>query len=339
MEKRLIRGIHGESLLLIGESANYVNKYLPDSKVVIITDEEIYRLYPDFFRSYEAIVLGQGEQIKNLTTITSIYEKFVEYEVDRSTFILGIGGGLVCDIVGFAASTYLRGLHFGFVPTTLLAQVDASVGGKNGVNFNGLKNRIGTFNQPDFVLCDPVFFQSLPEKEFRCGLGEVVKHALIADAGMFDYIENHIAGIAAREPKVLQQLVSDSVCIKAEVVNRDERELGERRLLNFGHTVRHIIEERSSLTHGEAVAVGMVVAAQISQRRGLLPDAALDRITALLTALHLPVQLPLSHDEIIDNMVWDKKREGKDLYFIFLKDIGHAVIEKIPIRQLQAFIN
>jgi 3-dehydroquinate synthase len=246
---------------------------------------------------------------------------------------------VVCDITGFAASTYLRGLRFGFVPTTLLAQVDASIGGKNGVNFKGLKNRVGTFNQPDFVLCDPAFFQTLPEKEVRCGLGEIVKHALIADAGMFEYMEKNVSNIISRQPEVLQQLVADSVRIKAAVVNRDEREQGERRLLNFGHTVGHIIEERSTLTHGEAVAVGMVVAAQLSQQRGILSDSAFNRIIALLKALSLPVQCPLTCDEIAEGLAWDKKREGNALYFIFLKDIGHAVVEKVPIRQLQSLIS
>jgi len=338
MEKQVICGIYGESLLLIGESISCIDKYLPNSKVVVITDEEVLRLYPAFFQPYKIILIGRGEQIKNLSTVSYIYEKFVEYEVDRSTFVLGVGGGLVCDIAGFAASTYLRGLRFGFVPTTLLAQVDASIGGKNGVNFNGLKNRIGTFNQPDFVLCDPAFFQTLPEKEFCCGLGEVVKHALIADTEMFEYMEKHISSIVSRQPEVLQQLVADSVRIKTEVVNRDEREQGERRILNFGHTIGHIIEERSTLSHGEAVAVGMVAAAQLSQQRGMLPDSTFNRIVALLKALSLPIQCPLAQNEIIDNLGRDKKREGDELYFIFLKDIGHAVIEKMPISQLQAMI-
>ena len=338
MEKKLIRGIYGESLLLLGESANYVDKYLPDSKVVVITDTEVYNLYPAFFQPYKVIILGQGEQIKNLSTVSYIYEKFVEYEVERSTFVLGVGGGVVCDITGFAASTYLRGLRFGFVPTTLLAQVDASIGGKNGVNFNGLKNRIGAFSQPAFVLCDPAFFQTLSEKEFRCGLGEVVKHALIADAEMFEYMEKHVSSIVSRQAEVLQRLVADSVRIKAEVVNRDEREQGERRILNFGHTTGHIIEERSALSHGEAVAAGMVVAAQLSQQRGMLSDNAFNRIIALLKALSLPVQSPLTRDEIVDGLSWDKKREGDEIYFIFLQDIGKAVIEKKPIRQLQAMI-
>ncbi|MCL2098002.1 MAG: 3-dehydroquinate synthase [Bacteroidales bacterium] len=338
MEKELIRGASGESLILIGESANYLDKYLPDSKVAVITDEEVYRLYPALFQPYKTIVSGRGESVKNLTTIASIYEKFIEYEVDRSTFILGVGGGVVCDITGFAASTYLRGLHFGFVPTTLLAQVDASVGGKNGVNFNGLKNRIGTFNQPDFVLCDPTFFQTLSEKEFHCGLGEIVKHALIADAEMFEYIENRISDIISRKAEVLQQLVVNSVRIKTVAVNRDEREQGERRILNFGHTAGHIIEERSTLTHGEAVAAGMVIAAQLSQQRGLLSDSAVNRIIALLKALGLPIQSPLSRNEFIDNLAWDKKRDGNALHFVFLTNIGQARIEKMPINQLQSLI-
>ena len=164
-------------------------------------------------------------------------------EADRASFIVGIGGGIVCDVTGYAASTYLRGLKFGFVASTLLAQVDAAVGGKNGVNWEGYKNMIGVFNQPDFVICDPLLLRTLPRREVLSGMAEVVKHALIADAGLFSYLEENGSGVLDLRPEVMERLVCDSVRIKSSIVNRDEREKGERRLLNFGHTFGHALEK------------------------------------------------------------------------------------------------
>lgn len=334
----MIYGGSKSSQLIVGESIKIFKQWLPYPDPVIITDKSVYKLYSHLFQPFKTITINSGEEEKSLSTVSYIYDGFLEYGVDRSTFIVAVGGGQVCDIAGFAASTYLRGLHFGFVPTTLLAQVDAGVGGKNGVNFHGLKNRIGTFTQPDFVWCDPAFFTTLSEREFRCGLGEVVKHALIADAGLFAYMENHVAGILQREPAVMERLVLDSVRIKSAVVNRDEQEQGERRILNFGHTIGHVVEQLSELNHGESVSVGMVAAAKISGQPGLLPEECITRITALLQELGLPTTCPVPAAQLLSLLDKDKKREGDHLHFVLLRAIGQPVIERIPLSRLQDLI-
>ena len=185
----------GDSTLLIGESLQALSRYLPPGKTFIITDANVREAYGRLFPPAEVIEIGTGEGIKNLETVGSVYEALIRCEADRASFILGIGGGIVCDVTGYAASTYLRGLKFGFVASTLLAQVDAAVGGKNGVNFEGYKNLIGVFSQPDFVICDPVLLRTLPRKEVLSGMAEVVKHALIADADLFLYLEEKGPGL------------------------------------------------------------------------------------------------------------------------------------------------
>jgi 3-dehydroquinate synthase len=205
-----------------------------------------------------------------LETVTTIFNQLVDMEVDRSTLILGIGGGIVCDIAGFVASTYMRGTPFGFVSTTLLSQVDASVGGKNGVNFGGYKNMVGVFNQPEFVVCDMMLLKTLPFREIQCGFAEIIKHGAIADHRMLDFIENHRDAALDLESRIVEHLVYRSVEIKAGVVTRDEREKGERRKLNFGHTFGHAIEKLTGIPHGEAVGIGMVMAAALSVKKGLL---------------------------------------------------------------------
>jgi 3-dehydroquinate synthase len=338
MKKIIVHGSDKDSTLLIGGEFRHINMYLPQTKVIVITDEHIHELYPSYFIGSEVIVIGYGESIKNLDTVAAIYNQLTHKEADRSTFILGVGGGVVCDITGFVASTYMRGMRFGFVPTTLLAQVDASVGGKNGVNFGGFKNRIGTFNQPDFVLCDTSFFKTLPEREIHSGLAEVVKSALIADAAMFGYIETHINEILMQQPAVMEYLISSSLTIKADIVSSDEKEHGERRKLNFGHTIGHAIEQQTKLTHGESVSIGMAVATKLSEQSGLLSPASVEHITNILQRMQLPVIPPLSKDKIIHALSGDKKKEGDVLHFVLLDDIGHAVVKEIALAQLRELL-
>ena len=213
--------------------------------------------------------------------------------------VVGIGGGIVCDICGFVASTFLRGVRFGFVATTLLAQVDASVGGKNGVNFGGYKNMVGTFNQPEFVLCDLDLLRSLPEEQLQCGFAEIVKHAAIADAGMFEALEKDAERALALDPMVIEGLVYDSLVIKSTIVNQDEKETGERRKLNFGHTFGHAIEKVTGVPHGQAVSAGMVLAAGLSHQRGLITASEKDRLCALLEQLNLPTGMTFDQDAVL----------------------------------------
>ena len=195
MHEIIVEGQTGRSRIMVGERLDHLASYLPEGRTIIITDEKVGALYQDRFPTGEVITIGCGEKHKTLKTLATIYDRLIEAEADRSSFIVGIGGGIVGDVTGFAASTYMRGLRFGFVPTSLLAQVDATVGGKNGVNFMGYKNMVGVFNQPDFVIADITLLNTLPPEEIACGLAEIVKHGCIADATYFDFIEAHCNAI------------------------------------------------------------------------------------------------------------------------------------------------
>jgi 3-dehydroquinate synthase len=334
-----IHGSTGNSTIVIGETLQNLHEYIHSEKKVIITDENIRRLYSKDFPPYEVIEIGTGEKIKNLDTVQAVYRKLLGLEVDRSSLIVGIGGGIVCDIAGFAASTYLRGVRFGFVPTTLLSQVDASVGGKNGMNFDGYKNMVGIVNQPEFVICDMNLLKSLPEREIMCGFSEIVKHAAIAHADLFSYLEEHYKKALELDTEVIEKLVFDSVLIKSSIVNRDETEQGERRKLNFGHTFGHALEKSTGIPHGEAISLGMVVASALSARRGLLPEKDMERIEALLKKLKLPTRLRLDGKGVLDALRRDKKRKGERIYFVLLHGIGNGVVEEIAINELEAAVN
>ena len=334
-----IQGNAGNSTILIGERLLNLRRYIPSEKVVIITDTNVRRCYLKDFPSCEVIEIGTGENIKNLDTIRTIYGKLVDYEADRSSFIVGVGGGIVCDITGFAASTYLRGLRFGFVPSTLLSQVDASVGGKNGVNFGGYKNMVGVFNQPEFVICDMSILRSLPEVEISSGFAEIVKHAAIGDVDLFSYLEKYHEKALKLDPEMIEDLVYGSLLIKSSIVNRDEKETGERRKLNFGHTFGHAIEGTTGIPHGEAVSLGMVIAAAFSTKRNHLLAEDSERIVELLRKLKLPTKMKLDRERVLDALRKDKKRENESMHFVFLQGIGNSVVEEISMEELASIVN
>ncbi len=334
-----INGTTGNSTILIGESLQNLQKYTNSKEIVIITDKNVRRYYAKYFPHCEVIEIGIGEEIKNLDTVQKIYRKLVELELNRSSFVIGIGGGIVCDITGFVGSTYLRGVRFGFVSSTLLSQVDASVGGKNGVNFCGYKNMVGVFNQPEFVICDMNLLKTLPEKEIICGLAEVVKHAVIRDSDLFLYLEEHYNKALDLNTDIIEKLVYDSILIKSSIVNRDEKEKGERRKLNFGHTFGHAIEKTTGIPHGEAVSLGMMVAAALSAKRDLLSREDIRRIEELLKKLKLPTRLQIDGERVIEALRKDKKREGESINFVLLHGIGNAVVEEIPIKELEAVVD
>ncbi len=329
----------GLSRILINESIRNLKNYLNGKRTIVITDVNVNRYYNHQFADFEVVEIGTGEGIKNLETLAYIYQRLMNLEVDRSCFIVGSGGGIVCDIAGFAASTYMRGLPFGFVSSSLLSQVDASVGGKNGVNFHGYKNLIGVFSQPSFVICDLEMLKTLPQQELLCGFAELVKHAAIGSAELFSLIEGRYHDALALDMDLMERLVYDSVMIKAEVVRRDEKEKGERRKLNFGHTLGHAVEKTTGLPHGEAVSIGMAVASGLSVNRGHLPGEEADRIKNLLQNFHLPVEFKLDKEEILAAIRKDKKRAGESIHFVFLQGIGRAVVEEIPFPELERTIH
>jgi len=340
MNKLEIRSAIGASDILVGESLDNVCQYLPkNKKIAIITDRNVRRLYGDRFPAYPVIEIGLGETSKTLQTVNDVFGRLVELEFDRSSFILAIGGGIVCDTAGFIASTYMRGIDFGFVSSTLLAQVDASVGGKNGVNYEGLKNMIGTFNLPKFVICEMSMLKTLTHDDILCGMGEIVKHGAIKDAALFEFIENNYTKIDSLDEEVIGRFVYDSVVIKSNVVNADAKESGERKKLNFGHTFGHAIEKVTHIPHGMAVSIGMVVAARLSVSRGLMPQADADRMERLLKNIGMPTNIEFDKNEVLGALRHDKKRNGDDIQFILLTGIGSAVIENININELDSIVD
>jgi 3-dehydroquinate synthase len=257
---------------------------------------------------------------------------------DRSSFVVGIGGGVVCDITGFVASTYMRGVEFGFVATSLLAQVDASVGGKNGVDLDGFKNIVGTFNQPRFVICDTSMLKTLPAVELSNGFAEMIKHTLIADAVDFRFMEENIERLMGCDVEVITPLLAKSVRIKANIVTADEHEKGERKKLNLGHTWGHAVEKISGLPHGQSVSIGLEFAARLSTEKGLLENRDYMRLMNLLRELHLPICTNINPLRIFDALTKDKKRIADSVDFILMKGIGEVVIERIDFVDIQNFI-
>ncbi len=335
MEKITIKGSQSDSILIIGEDYKNYKNYLPKKQVIVLIDDKVRGIYGEYFNDYKVIEIGQTEKIKTLSTIEYILKKLIEYKADRSSFLLAVGGGIICDIGGFAASVYLRGIDFGFISTTLLSQVDASVGGKNGVNFQGFKNMVGVFNQPKFVICDPEMLKTLDSDDLNNGFAEIVKHTLIADATMFAFLEQNAKMALNLNSTFIEELISNSIKIKSNIVNKDEKEKGERRKLNLGHTYGHAVEKVLGVSHGKSVSIGLAVAAKLSVDRGSLTQNDYQRVINLLKALKLPVTMPEKHSEIIDALIMDKKREGSIIHFVLMNGIGNVTIEQISIKELK----
>ena len=322
--------VRQQSEVYIGSAAEILPELLPQGRVVVVSDATIDRLYHPLLAKYDSVLIGTGESIKTLQTVETIYRRFIELGVDRATFVLGIGGGIVTDVAGFAASTYMRGLPFGFISTTLLGQVDASVGGKNGVNVDGYKNMAGTFTQPQFVVCDPSLLRSLPDREFRAGLAEVVKAAIIADADLFGRIEQTSFETLRTDTDLLSDVISAAIRVKADIVEYDEKESGERRKLNLGHTLAHAIEKSSNrMNHGEAVAVGTALIAGAAVKLGVLKEEERQRIAEVLSRLGFDLTPPVEIKRLLKEVGKDKKNEDGMLRIVLPVGIGDCEVRKM----------
>lgn len=328
------------SVIAVGDTLEMFGELTADKKTIIITDANLYCLYGAIIDRYPHIIIPTGEEHKTIETIGFIGRRLLEMGADRSSYLVGMGGGIVTDITGFVASTYMRGVGFGFVASSLLAQVDASVGGKNGVNLNGYKNIIGTFNQPDFVLCDLDMLKTLPRRELRAGMSEMIKCGLIRDSSLFDVFEREgYDGIMA-DRELLGKAIVAAVEIKASVVEADEKEAGERKLLNLGHTFGHAIEKSTSkYIHGEAVAIGIVIAARISVREGMLAESEYQRIVRAIRGLGLPTEAEgVDRKTLIRAAHSDKKKSGDCIEMILLEGIGRGVICKLPVEKFDSLL-
>ncbi len=334
-----IRAAFGRSTVMVGAVGGELERLIGGREVVAVTDANVRRLHGGFFDDLRTIVIAPGEASKTLSVVEELYGRFIGLGLDRSSFVLGVGGGVVTDLTGFAASTYMRGLPFGFAATTLLAQVDAAIGGKNGVDYAGAKNMVGVIRQPEFVLADPMFLRTLPPEELRCGLAETVKSALVADPVLFEFLEARIEDVAGLDEDAVTRAVGGAILVKAAIVEADEREGGERRKLNFGHTLGHALEMLMGLRHGEAVGIGMVLAARISEARGLLSGGAVQRIEALLERAGLPVRAEFDAKAVIEAVRRDKKKRRDEIDLVVLTGLGHAEIIRIPYHQLEGHIH
>lgn len=317
---------------------------LQSQRILLVTDAALQHSHARTLQSaltghvaeLNVVTVPSGESSKSWTQTQSLYDALVKMSADRRTVVIAVGGGVTGDLAGFAAATYARGLRFVQVPTTLLAMVDSSVGGKTGINHPQGKNLIGAFHQPVGVLIDPHTLSSLPDREYRAGLAEVVKYGVILDPQFFQYLEANTDALNARNSEVLNHIIARSCELKAEVVREDEFETtGLRAVLNYGHTFGHAFEALAGygeLLHGEAVAIGMVCASRLAQSLGRIPAEATLRQVKLLHALHLPTEVPLAlrqqPDAILRCMMLDKKTESRELRFVLPDRIGHVEIVK-----------
>ena len=331
--------IKDRSRVVVGNVGELLPALLPRKRVVVVSDTNIDRHYHSLIEPYDHVLIGLGEASKTLLTLDAIYRRFIELGVDRSCFVLAIGGGIVTDVVGFAASTFMRGLEFGFISTSLLGQVDASVGGKNGVNVEGYKNMVGTFTQPKFVICDVDLLRTLSPREFRTGLAEIIKAAVIADAELFEMLEQADFSTLQRDSDTLREMVYRAIKVKADIVERDERESGDRRLLNLGHTLAHAIEKSSSkFNHGEAVAVGLAMIAEVAANREMLAVADKERIVALLERAGFALEPPVEVRTLLKAVKRDKKAEGDSIHVVFPLGVGNCCVEKMPLEEFKALV-
>lgn len=312
-------------------------------RALVVTDENVAPLEAPYVAGLGDVgitatlaVVPSGEHSKSLDRAADLYDDLVRLRADRHTAVVALGGGVIGDLAGFVAATYARGLPLLMVPTTLLAQVDSSVGGKVGVNHPRAKNIIGAFHQPAGVWIDTETLRTLPDREYRCGLAEVVKYGVILDAEFFEFLERHADAILAREPGPLRRVVAHSCRLKADVVSKDEREeTGLRAMLNFGHTIGHAIESvsgyGSGFHHGEAVAVGMVAESALAERLGWIDAATAARVKALVERFGLPASAPgLDHDAQVEAMTRDKKNQKGKTRFVLPRRIGHVELTDAP---------
>lgn len=313
--------------------------YTRAQKICVITDSNVAKLYLDevsaeLQKCSDTVishVFEAGEEHKNVATIETIYETLIQAQFDRKDLLIALGGGVTGDMCGFAAATYLRGIDFIQVPTTLLSQVDSSIGGKTGVDFKQYKNMVGAFYMPKLVYMNLQTLYSLPQEHFDAGMGEILKHGLIKDASYFQWMIDHKEEILAKDVDILEEMIYKSCNIKREVVENDPKEKGERALLNFGHTIGHAIEKLSDfqLIHGYCVAIGVAAASYLSALRGHISAADKDNICEVLKSFHLPVKTAVRDaKEVLLTTKLDKKMESGKVKFILLQAPGNAFIDK-----------
>lgn len=339
----------GKSRVLIGKGLfenlrHHVLNITEPCKVLILSDETVAKFYIEKLRKnleksgfkISEFIIKPGEKSKTLSTATKIYEKMAADFFSRSDMVVSLGGGVVSDIAGFAAATYLRGIKFVSIPTSLLAQIDASIGGKNGVNLSFGKNLVGTFYSPELVLVDSNFLLTLPQKELRCGIAEAIKCGCIKDEKLFEIFENE------NFENNLDEIIKRSIAVKKQLAEKDEFDLGERKLLNFGHTLGHAYEKLGNFetfSHGEAVAIGMNEITKISEKLGLTKAGTAERLAEVLKKNSLPVSFSFAKKDVLKAVLHDKKISGSFIDLAVLKSIGSSFIHRVPCSRIADFLS
>lgn len=313
-----------------------LEKLVDKKKGIIITDENIFSAHHSKFKNWNVITLKPGEQFKIQATADTVIEQLIGLEADRQSVLIGVGGGVVTDLTGYVASIYMRGIRFGFVPTSLLAMVDASIGGKNGIDVGEYKNMVGIIRQPSFLFYDSSLLSTLPDKEWSNGFAEIIKHACILDRPMFKLLESTSLDKLRKKKPLLDDIIRRNVHLKSGIVKRDEFEHGDRKLLNFGHTLGHALETQYELTHGQAVALGMIFAGWLSAK--LLGYKDLTRLEKTIATYGLPTRASFDVEKVFNVLKMDKKRVSKTMNYILLSRTGKGEIVQIPVEDLRVYL-
>lgn len=336
MTKKIIRFSASSTTFYFAAGISHLKNIVEINHSVIITDENVFNQHKKRFKNWQTIIINSGEKFKTQTTVDSIIKQLIELNADRKTTLIGVGGGVVTDITGYAASVFMRGIKFGFLPTTILAMVDASIGGKNGIDVGVYKNMVGTINQPSFILHDLIFLNTLPEIEWQNGFAEIIKHGCIKDSAMFKELEVNNLKKYQQNKTLLCNLIQRNALLKCKVVQQDEFETGDRKLLNFGHSFGHAIENTYKLSHGYAVAIGMVMACVISELYKNFKNT--NRVVELIKKYGLPVHQSYNAKKVIDIMKADKKKVKDVINYVLLQKIGKAFVQPIAISEVENII-
>ena len=321
----------------LANGISHLKEIVDQPSTIIVTDENVFNAHTKRFKNWKTIVLKAGEQYKTQSTVDNLIGQLIELGADRTSTLVGVGGGVITDITGYTASVYMRGIRFGFIPTTLLAMVDASIGGKNGIDIGLYKNMVGIIRQPSFILHDMVFVNSLPASEWENGFAEIIKHACIKDAAMFQELEANSLKKYQSKKRLLCMLVQRNTILKTRVVQKDEFESGDRKLLNFGHTLGHAIENMYSFSHGQAVAIGMTYACHISEQLAGFKET--ERVVALLGKYGLPTYTEFDKAKAFNILQKDKKKVKTAMSYVLLDKIGKGVVKSLPLDQLEKIIH
>ena len=333
MQKKIISFSSKQTAFYFDADFSYLEKLVSKEKAVILTDEHIYKAHKKKFKDWKTIVIKAGERYKVQQTVDTVINKLISLGADRQTFLIGVGGGVITDIAGYVAGIYMRGIEVGFVPTSVLAMVDAAIGGKNGIDVGVYKNMVGLIRQPSFLLYDYAFLKTLPLAEWQNGFAEIIKHSCIKDAAMFNELQTNSLPKYRRDQALLAKLIQRNAMIKIKVVVNDEFEKGERKLLNYGHTLGHAIENMYELSHGHAISIGMSYAALMSEQLKFFTGAK--EVIALLNKYGLPGLEPFDTKKAFNVLLKDKKKENVSINYILLEKIGKGVVQPLLLVQLQ----